>query len=135
MSRYAAGWAQYSATCLRWDRSDPFTWTTAKIVPAADKAVIEIRRRPTPEGWGLQYRVLVDDVESARIEQRQAAAVSVSPGHYTIRLKSLWYASPARIVDCAPGATVRLACQQQWGLIATFRPRHALLLANDPTDK
>lgn len=56
------------------------------------------------------YKVLVDDIEVAKIRRGRRLSLPVSAGHHTVRLTIDWCSSVPLELDLAPGASAELAC-------------------------
>jgi hypothetical protein len=56
------------------------------------------------------YKVLIDDVQVAKIRRGQRLTLPVSAGQHTVRLTIDWTSSLPLELDLAPGASAELAC-------------------------
>ena len=71
--------------------------------PAAQGAVITLRRPAEVTNSGRRYKIYVDGVKVAAIRVGKTIEIPVAAGPHTVKAKLDWCSSPEVTVDVAPG--------------------------------
>ncbi len=82
------------------------------------------------------YHVLIEGQRVGRIRDDGTESYVLRPGSYTLRLQLLWIFSPKVVVELSAGATTRLVCGPNGGILQAWRlffaPTTAIFLRFGP---
>ena len=67
------------------------------------------------------YHVLIEGQRVGRIRDDGTESYVLRPGSYTLRLQLLWIFSPKVVVELSAGATTRLVCGPNGGILQAWR--------------